>query len=256
MLSAALGVIFWPLLAPGLGCMSSALYIAPFWLLIAVATVESAVLRRRAFVGFYLSADGGLGRLLRPGLLLWALQGLKSGFFVLLLMVGALGLNHGQKWLLLSDVVILLLIQALVGRWFGGQLRGDIRQSLIRHWAHWVNALLLWLALPAMSLLSYRTDYAGMKWDQAMLVAAGQVQAGCDALAMLGRLQAATTALPGWTVQNLLPQSAGPDRVLVAWLLLFASVGVSFLFAWAYSRLLSGVTARPFSLLPQDRTAP
>jgi hypothetical protein len=179
---------------------------------------------------------------------------MKSGFFALLLLVGALGLSAGQRWLLLSDVLVLTLIQALVGRLFGGQIRSDIRGPLLRHWAHWLNALLLWLALPAMSLLSPKADYGGMHWDQALLAAAQQVQAGCDALAMLGRLQAAATALPGWAAENLLSHSDASEKTLTAWLLLFASVGVSFLFAWGYSRLLSGVAARPLNLLNKDMT--
>jgi hypothetical protein len=253
MSAAALGVTLWPVLAPRMGCGPSAAYIAPVWLLIALAMTESAALKRRAFVGFYLSR-AGLGRLLLPGPSMWILQGAKSGIFALLLMMGALSLGDGQRWLLLTDVLVLLLLRSLLERMLGAQVRRDIRLPVIGYWAHWLNALLLWLALPAAGLFSPPTDYRGVALDQALLDAAGRVSAGCDAVTVLGRLQAALTALPQWTVDNLLPGSAAAGRPLLAWLLLFVVAGVSFLFVWAYSRLLSGALARPW--MPVGRKGP
>jgi len=245
----ALAVALWPLLAPHLDCLWVALCIASLWMLIGLSVVESAALRRRAFIGFYLSTRGGLGRLLRPGLLLLAVQGFKSGLFALLLLVGALGLSPAQRWVLLADALLLVPLQALMHRLLQGHIRVDIQGPLTRHWAHWVNALLLWLALTAVGLIASDPNYRGMDWDQAVLSAAERVMAGCDVLAMLGRLQVVGTALPGWAAENLLSGNGAMQRSPMAWLLLAVSAGVSFLFAWSYSRLLSGVSARPLALL-------
>lgn len=248
MLAAALGLVLWPVLAPYLGCPASALYIAPFWILVSASTLEAAALRRRAFIGFYLAPRGGLGRLLRPGFLLLALQGAKAGFFTLLLLVGALALTPGQRGLLLADVGLLLLLQAGLWRLFGAQMRPDLGAPLLRHWAHWVNALLLWLGLLAVAWVSPKANYTGLDWNQALLTAAVGVDAGCDALSLLGRLQSAASALLAWASQNLLLHPGRSEQALVAWLLMSASLGVSFLFAWACSRTLGGVTARPLAL--------
>jgi hypothetical protein len=249
---AALGVAVWPRLASRLDCFWSALYIAPFWWLIGASMVESAALRRRAFIHVYLSPGAILARLLHPGVLLVAVQGVKSGVLVLFLLVSALGLSVAQVGLLLGDVLVLLLLQSLLGRLAGQQVRADIREPLLRHWAHWLNALFLWLALPAAALLSGGGRFAGMDWDQALLTSARQVQAGCDSLALLARLQAATQALPGWLADNL---SAGPGVAgqAVLWSLLLLSAGVSFLFAWAYSRLLSGAAIDSLTTLRRGR---
>jgi hypothetical protein len=76
--------------------------------------------------------------------------------------------------------------------------------------------------------------------------AASGVSVGCDALALLARIQAVAGALSSWAAQHLFVGLERPEQLLLAWSFFVAWFGVSLVLAWAFSRSLLGVSARPW----------
>jgi len=246
MLVLGLGLYWWPWAASRLGCAGAALYSTPFWLAVTLAATESAYLKRYRFISHTLVRTGRLGRLFRPGLLLLLRQGVSGLFLTMLLLVGALAFAPGHRPLLLLDVLLLPLLLFAMERLLRGEIRPDILAPVVRQWAHWVNALLLWLALLGVIFFSAQMDYSGQPWQAVVRQGALEVAVGCDSLALLARLQSVSGALALWAAQNLFSGLQRPEQLLMAWTLFTAIFGVSFLVAWVYSRALVGAWARPW----------
>lgn len=246
MLALALAVAVWPWVAPSLVCTASALYLVPLWVALSLSSAEAAYVRRVGFITRYLAAGGKLGGLLRPGLLLVLIQGFKSLFLLLLLITAVMALNPGQRGLLVVDALALPLFLMGMRRLLADELREDLRHALLRQWTHRLNAVLLWLGLLAVALLSPYPDYGGQDWREIWYAAATDTPPACDVLALLGRIQAVGEAMSAWTVQNLAAVDAGGERRIPAWLLALVISGVSFLVAWLHSRLLTGALAQPW----------
>ena len=90
MLAVGLAVTVWPWAAARLGCLGSAVYMGPLWVLVALAAAEAGFLRRFAFVSLYLEPTGWLRPLLWPGSLLWLWQGVKALFLTFVLVTGGM----------------------------------------------------------------------------------------------------------------------------------------------------------------------
>jgi len=242
-------LVVWSRVAPSLGCVPSALLLALAWGLITLAGADFAFIRRRAFIGQYLASDALLSRLLQPGLLLLAWQALKGLVLALLLLLGTLALDGSQQALLLADALLLGLIGLWLARRLSSQLRPGVAGALLRRWAHRINAPLLWLGLMATRLAapSAPAPAPAGDWLGAVQQAAGSVTVGCDALALLARMQAVADVSLRWAVARLAEAGGGGEQTLLAGLLVTLFFGVSFVVAWAFSLALTGVTARPWA---------
>ncbi len=251
------GLLAWSRWAPQVGCPVAALAAAPLWALLMLSGSELALARRASFVRHYLAADGRLARWLgRRLLLLLAWQALKALVLALVLLVGVLSLSPVQ-WLVLALDLLLFLSLVLVIDWLlAGELNPLFEGVLVRHWAHRLNALLLWLALTATLYFSAHEDYQGMGAVAVVRLSALGVSLGCDALAVLARLGAVGDGLLWWAAGRLFGELRDPTELLLAWVGFLAAFGISFLLAWAYSRALTGILSRPWHRLRAAPEAP
>jgi hypothetical protein len=246
MLALGLGMQAWVWASARTGCLGSALFVLPYWVSATLAAGETARFKRYAFINQYLASTGRLARLLRGGWLLVVWQGAKALFLTLLLMVSSLSLETGSRLVLLADLVLLPALLYVAGALLRGEIRAELRAPLIRHWAHWVNTLLLWFGLTVAILFSGQADYTDRPWQDVVRFGAAQPHVGCDALDVLARFQTVGEALALWAAQNLFLGLEQPQQVLFAWVVFSAAFGVSFLMAWAYSRVLVGAWAQPW----------
>jgi hypothetical protein len=148
------GLWGWQRAAPIIDCPLALLFVIALWTLSILATSEPALLRRRAFAALYLDPGGWLFRWLRR----WAFQvlwlGVRTLFPTLLLLAAVLSLDRWQWGLLLADVAMLALLVGLFGRLLRHEVRSGYREPIARLWAQRVNALLLWVALLAVTVFS------------------------------------------------------------------------------------------------------
>ncbi len=240
------GLLAWRWTADRLGCMGCILFILPLWGTLMLASTEIALCRRHAFISQYLSTEGILARLLRGKTLLLVWQGIKALFFTLILLVSVL-LFDAEQWLvLLIDILLMTVLMGLFTGLLRGEVKSGYREPMAHHWAHWVNALLLWLVSVLVMFFSAHVDYTGMAWDEVVHYSAQSVLVACDAIAVLARIGAVGEALAWWAAQNFLVALERPMHIVVAWLAFLAMFGLSFLSAWAYSRALAGVLSNPW----------
>jgi hypothetical protein len=242
------GLLGWDLAAGRLPCLVAALALAAVAGLIARSGVESALVRRRAFAGQYLVPGGLLYRLLTGRVLILIRQGAQGLVLGLLLLVGALVLAPVEWGLLLADAVLFAALVAGLTRLLGRQVRVAYRQALARYWAVRLNAVLLWLAWVALMAFTPQTNYAGLRWEEVLAIAAGEPAVACDPVAVLARIGAVGSALGLWAAQHLLGGLRDPTQLLLAWAVFLGAFGASLLLAAAYSRALAGVLARPWGL--------
>jgi len=102
--------------------------------------------------------------------------------------------------------------------------------------------------LVAVSYYSPHEDFRGLSWELAARTAAADVDAGCDVVAALARMDAVREALQWWAAQNFLGGLADARELMVAWVAFLGAFGVSFLVAWGYSRALMGALSRPWNV--------
>ena len=245
----------WTRLAGGLGCGPAILPALLLWTLILLAGSEASLLRRHLFIRACLEPQGMLARWLdrRTFLFLW--QGGKALVLALVLLL-ALPLLRPPQWLLLlADILLLGGLLWALNRLLRGEVLDRYQAALARAWAQRVNAVLLWLGLLLSLLFTARHDYGGLALTEAMRHGTAQVQVGCDALAILVRGGAVLEAALWWSAQQLFTGLEGLPLTLLAWLGFIAAFGISFLVAWAWSRVLGGVLARPWRLGMARRTA-
>lgn len=247
------GLLAWQWAASRLGCIASVLCVLPLWGILTLAASEVALLRRYAFIAQYLRPQGMLARLLRRKTVLLLWQGTKALFLALVLLVSALLFEGGQWRVLLADIVLMATLVGVIGALLHGEVKPDYSEPLARHWAHWVNAIVLWLTSVVLTFFSAHEDYTGMVWEEVVRFGASKVTVACDALAVLARINAVSEALAWWGAQNVLSGWERPAQVLMAWTAFIASFGVSFLIAWAYSRALAGILSKPWRLVASNR---
>lgn len=243
-----MGLLGWGLTADRLPCPLAALALAAVAGLIARSGIESTLVRRRAFAGQYLVPGGLLYRLLTGRVLILIREGAQGLALGLLLLVGALVLAPAEWGLLLADAVLFSVLIAGLTWLLGRQVRGEYRRSLARHGAVRLNAVLLWLAWVCLMGFTPQANYAGLRWEEVLALAAAEPAAACDPIAMLARLASVSSALGLWAAQHLLGGLRDATQVLLAWAVFLGAFGASLLLAAAYSRALAGVLARPWML--------
>jgi hypothetical protein len=238
----------WHLSADGWGCIPAAMLLALLAALMALAGTEAAFYRRHAFLRHYLEPDGRLFGLLRRRLLILIRQGIVSLALALFLLIGALGFGESQWLLLLADIVLLTVLQSLFSSLLAGEVREPYPAPMARQWAERVNGVLLWLAWSLLMFFSPHADYAGLRWEEVVAHSAHATSVGCDALAVSARLAAAGQSLALWGAQHLFRGLQEPVQLLMAWVAFLTAFGASYFVARAFSRALSGVSARPWAV--------
>lgn len=243
----------WSGLADHLGCGIALVPILLLWGLILLAGGEAALLRRHLFIRACLEPGGRLARWLDRRSLLFLWQGLKALALALVLVI-TLPLLQAPQWLLLlADILLLGILLWFLGWLLRGEAMERYQAALARAWAQRVNAVLLWLGLLLSLLFTPRHDYGSLVLTEAMRHGAAQVQLDCDALAVLARAGAILESALWWSAQRLFSGLEGLPMALLAWLGFLALFGASFLVAWAWSRVLGGVLARPWHLVAGSR---
>jgi hypothetical protein len=230
-----------------LGCAGAAVVVALLAGAVTLGGLEAAAQRRRAFVGQILAPGGRLWRLLRPGAVMALGQGV-AGLGLALLLVVAVARGGGLPLLLLADVLLMALLVAGLRRLLAGEVQAPHRHALARRWAARLNTLMLWVAASGWLLAAPHPRWAGMSWEAVVAEAAAGVSTGCAALGVLARGAAAGEALALWAAQEVLTGLRDPVRALLAWLAFLGAFGASWILAWAWSRALVGVLARPWEL--------
>lgn len=241
------GLLGWGSAADRLPCPIAALALASLAGLIARSGVESALVRRHAFAGQYLVPGGLLYRLLTGRVLILIRQGAQGLVLGLLLLAGALVLAPAEWGLLLADAVLFAALVAGLTRLLRRQVHVAYRQALARYWAVRLNAVLLWLAWVALMAFTPQVNYAGLRWEEVLAVAAGEPAVACDPVAVLARIGTVSSALGLWAAQHLLGGLRDPMQLLLAWTVFLGAFGASLVLAVAYSRALAGVPARPWA---------
>jgi hypothetical protein len=243
--------------ADRLGCAAAAVAVVLAAALLTLSGAEVAFYRRHAFVRHYLRPGGLLSRLLGRRTLMLIVQGTQALVLAFLLLIAALSLGAFRWLLLLADVLLLAVLLNAFSTLLADEVREPYRQPMARHWAVRTNAVLLWIAWILQTFYSPDLNYQGLRWEEVIAFSAAQPSLGCDALAVLARLGAVGQALALWGAQHLFASLREPAQVLVAWAAFLATFGVSFVVAWAYSRLLAGTLARPWNVWgPRDAPAP
>lgn len=246
----------WSVAAGRLGCGGSAVALALAAGLMTLSGAEVAFYRRQAFVSHYLHSGGLLFRLLsrRTPMLIW--QGTKALVLALLLLIGVPTYALPQWLLLLADVPVLVWLLAALSSLLRGEVQEAYLDPMTRHWAMGINAMLLWFAWVLLMYFSPQENYGSLRWEEVVAFSAAQPAVGCDALAVLARLAAVGEALALWSAQHLFVGLAEPAQVAVAWAAFLAAFGTSLLVAWAYSRALVGMLARPWAVWRSKGDAP
>lgn len=246
MLAVGALLLAWRQFAADAPCAVVAAVLVLLALPIGLAGLETAVQRRHVFVAQYLAREGRLFRLLRPGVLTLLWQGGKAALLAAVLALNAAVLEPWQRALLLGDALLMAVLVGALARLLAGEVRASHVAPLARRWAVRINALAVWAALLLGLLYTPQGNLAAMHWGEVVSLAAREVDVACREIALLARPAAVARSLMLWGAQNLFADLGDKAETLFAWLLFLAAFGASFLFAWAYSLALAGVTAAPW----------
>lgn len=246
MLAVVALLLGWQQLAATATCTVAAASLAALTLIVGAAGLEAAVQRRHAFAAQYLAAEGRLFRLLRPGAVTLAWQTVKALLLACVLLLNALVLEAWQWTLLVVDAVLMAVLVGALARRLTGEVREAYVAPIARRWAEPINAALVWIALVLGLFYAPQANLGALRWEEVVSLAAGQVGVGCQAIALLARVAAVSGSLALWAAQNLFADLGDAQETVAAWLMFIAAFGASFLFAWAYSRALTGTVASPW----------
>lgn len=238
----------WHLNAHRLDCSLALALIGLFTLVLLLSGTEIAYARRRAFLSEHLEPGGFLFRALRRKIALTAAEALKSAALALILVVGALTLAARQWSLMFAAVLFLGLLLPRLHGVLVGQVREEYLYATARRWAMWVSTSLLLLESVFVLFFSATENFVGLRWQEVITTGAAQPDALCDAIASLARVTSAIGALGIWSVQNLGRSMNDLPQALMAAMGMVASITLSFLIAYAYSRALVGVVSRPWTM--------
>lgn len=245
-------LLAWQQAAASIECSGCLLFLIPLWLSLILATSEIALFKRYSFINQFLNTSGILTRFCRRPTLTLLWQSFKALIFSLMLLVSAVLFEPLQWLVLLVDIGIMLTLIALMAGWLRGELKPHCVKSLTLHWAHRINAVLLWLSFILILFYSKHENYQGMSWEEVVRYTASQITVSCDVLAVLTRINAVSEALMWWAAQNHLDELQHPMQASIAWLAFIATCGTSFVIAWAYSRALSGALSSPWRIALSD----
>jgi hypothetical protein len=242
----------WSSVAASAGCVMAAGLLVALAASVTLSATEAAFHRRRALLAQYLSRRGRLFGLLRGRVVTPVWQGIKALGLAVVLMTSGLTLEPWQWLLLLADLLVLAGLIGAIARALQAEVHAPYVAPLARKWAVAANAAILWAALLLGFFYTARENFAGLGWEEVVAFAASRVEVGCEALAVIARLAGVGEALALWGAQNLLPGLARPEQVAAAWVAFVAAFGVSFLFAWGYSRALAGTLSRPWQVWGEE----
>jgi len=179
-------------------------------------------------------------------MILW--QGTKALVLATILVLNALVLEAWQWVLLFGDALLMAVLFIRITRSLSGEVRAPYVAPLARRAAVWVNATFVWVVLVLGLFNTPQSNFSAMRWEEVVMLAAGQVDLGCQAIALLARVAAVGESLALWAAQNLFADISDVQAMLAAWLVFLAAFGTSFLFAWAYSLALAGVISAPWQV--------
>ena len=241
-------MLLWQQAARVTPCMFAAAVLVILAMAIGAAGLESAVQRRHTFTTQYLASEGRLFRLLRPGAFMILWQGTKALVLATILVLNALVLEVWEWVLLFGDALLMAVLFIRITRSLSGEVRALYVAPLARRAAVWVNATFVWVVWVLGLFNTPQSNFSAMRWEEVVMLAAGQVDLGCQAIALLARVAAVGESLALWAAQNLFADISDVQAMLAAWLVFLAAFGASFLFAWAYSLALAGVISAPWQV--------
>jgi hypothetical protein len=232
----------WAATYQALPCLVVLLLALPVIMAIMLGMLESALLRRRALVGMYLEADGGLYRWLRGGLLMVSWQTLKAlGFALVLLMAATQWESRG--WLILGvDALCLWAGYAWLCRVLAAQVKPPYSAMFARHVLVFLNTLVFAVVIAGAEFYLPHPDYREVSLADAIYYEVSQVEAACDVVGILARGALAGQTLSWWLAESWLSRPELSALAGLGWLLFLAG---STAFMWAYSRLLLGMLVSP-----------
>ncbi len=231
------GLWLWAVTARWLPCVAVLFLAIPIITLILLGMLESALLRRRAWVGMYIQPDSAPYRWLRGGVLMVAWQAVKAVALGLVLLAAALRWEDWTWAILGADVVFLWLAHAALRAWLAGFIRPGYETMIARHVLLFVNTLLFTAVLTGAEFYLPHPDYRNLTVAEAIYHETARVETACSVVGILARSSAASQALSLKLAQSWLTRTMPPALAGVGWLL-FLAFSVTFL--WGYSRLLLG----------------
>lgn len=235
----------WHRLHADLPCWLALAWMLPAAVLIFLGMLESALLRRRAWLGMYLRADSGWFRWLRGGVFMVSWQALKASLFAAVLLVAVLQWPPSYWLVLLADALLLWGIARWATGWLVSTVRPGFAPRIVRRALVPVNTLVCGAVLVALAYYSPHPDYRGGGLLAALEAGMAGVEAHCAELGLLARLDAALEAGGWWFAQAWLGRPEWQWLAPVGWL---GFLGASMAFVWGYSRLLLGAQVGPRGL--------
>ena len=245
-------LLAWYFLAPRSSCVVSLGLILVFTLILIMSGAELALAKRQAFLSAFVVPGSGLNRLLGLPALLLAVEAVMAVILAVFLLASALTFASRQWSVMFADV---LLLGLLLPRFYAG-LQGQVveryRFATARRWTMWASVALLWLESLIVLVFSAGDSYMGLRWQEVIAYAAVPPEVACPPMAQMASLVAAVDALGQWSVQNLQRNLSDLPQALMAATGVLASLGMSFLTAYVFSRALIGVVARPWLMWAPD----
>ncbi|AMC99507.1 hypothetical protein [Halomonas chromatireducens] len=239
------------------GSSIASMLLLPAWVittqLIFAGSLETARLRRRAWLGQYLQAASPWHRWLRGGLVMIAWHQLLGILLALLLLVKLRLLSPVYWPVLWIGVAGLIWLRSVMRRRLARHVIAEYLPAVTRRLQAWPLGLLLTVLLVLLALWLPQHYLVGLGWEEALM---RHVPAdGHDSLlGFFERLARALEVTQYWAMQNATERGELSESLaLVGWLLLLL---VQSAFAWAYVRLLMGAeTLREATLeaLPMKR---
>ena len=213
-----------------------------------ISGAEMKLTKRRMFLDECLEPRTFLFRMFQRRYVLLVFELLKSVVLALFLMVSVLDFVP-RHWSLMFAVVLLLGL--ILPRFHGslaGQLREEYRYVTARRWAMWVSTIFLWLESLIVFLFADERNFSGLRWQEVIVYGASEPDVACAPIASIASILSAVEALGQWAVQNLSRNFQDLPQSLIATIGLAVAVGLFFLQAYAYSRVLIGAVGRPWTM--------
>ncbi|EIJ43527.1 hypothetical protein BegalDRAFT_2686 [Beggiatoa alba B18LD] len=236
-------------IATRLSCEFIILFSLPVILIIALSMLESALVKRRAFVHTYLNPDSWLYRLLRGGLIMAMWQLLKALLFGLFLLVEMIFWESWVWWVLLLDIFFVYFLYQTLHLFLNRYLRPAYSAVISRHYLVIINTLIFSILLTTISLYMPYADYRNLSLSSSIQSELAQLTVSCDVFALFARLSVTKTTVSWWLAQHYLTQESQlifPYIKESIWLLFLLS---STAFMWGYSRLLAGALLSPRAVI-------
>jgi hypothetical protein len=217
---------------------------------LAMSGAEAVFYKRHAFRNQYLTGPSWLYRLMGLEPLIFTVEIIKALGLAALLMVATLALQLREWALLLLNVFVLALLMPRLPGLLHRTVRPTYLHVLSRRLAIWVSTALLWLQSLLVLALDQNDDYRGLTWTEAVeySIAPTASSGGDDPVSIMLRIDAGVQGLSAWAGYRLLHGEPAPAQTLAAVLVVGAVAALWFLLAWAFSRALIGVMARPLAI--------